>query len=119
MISLNTIHHVIVYILWISATLLICLNIVWLIKCIIKFRVVFKGYQTCKRTPNLHPTHRDVQYLSQQRKLYNLKTHFVKYAIIVLCISVELIFIVWSGILAYFQSKLHLNSKQKCNNYKN
>ena len=112
MISLNTIHHVIVYILWISATLLICLNIVWLLKCMIKFCVVFKRYQTCKRTPNLHPIHRDVQYLSQQRKLYNLKTHLVKYALIVLCISVQLIFTGWLLISAYIQSMLHFNSKQ-------
>ena len=84
-----SIHLVIDYILWICGTLIICLNIVWLIKCIIKLCVVFIKYQTCKRKPNLHPIHGDVQYLSQQRKLYNLKTHLVKYALFVLCISVE------------------------------
>ena len=113
-----SIHLVIDYILGICATLIICLNIVWLIKCIIKLCVVFKNYQTCKRTPNLHPIHRDVQHLSQQRKLYNLKTHFVKYALIVLCISVELIFTVWCLISAYIQSMLHLNSKQNATNTK-
>ena len=107
-----SIHLVIDYILWICATLIICLNIVWLIKCIIKLSVVSKNYKTCKRTPNLHPIHRDVQYLSQQRKLYNLKTHFVKYALIVLCISVELIITLWCLISAHIQSMLHLNSKQ-------
>ena len=95
-----------------SAILTFCLNLGWLIYCIMKFRVAFRKYQTCKRTPNLHPIHRDVQYLSQQRKLYNLKTHLVKYAIIVLCISVELIFTGWLGITQIFLYKLKLNSKQ-------
>ena len=95
-----------------SAILTFCLNLGWLIYCIMKFRVAFRKYQTCKRTPNLHPIHRDVQYLSQQRKLYNLKTHIVKYAIIVLCNSVELMFTVWLGITLIILSKLKLNSKQ-------
>ena len=47
-------------------------------------------YRNCKNTPNLHPIYRDVQYLSQQRKLYNLKTHFVKYVIFITCIISEM-----------------------------
>ena len=94
-----------------SVILTFCLNLGWLMYCIIKFCVAFRKYQTCKRTPNLHPIHRDVQYLSQQRKLYNLKTHIVKYALIVLCINVELIFTVWLGITGIINSKIILYSK--------
>ena len=68
-------------------------------------------YKLCKNTPNLHPIHRDVQYLSQQRKLYNLKTHFVKYVLIVLCLSVELIGSIWvviTGVVSW--SKLENTS---------
>ena len=89
-----------------------CLNIGWLIYCIIKLRVVFKKYQTCKRTPNLHPIHRDVQYLSQQRKLYNLKTHLVKYALIVLCNSVELIFLFFVAMSQIIYHKIHIDQDQ-------
>ena len=109
---MNIWHVIVSAVLIISMILTFCLNNIWLIFCIIKFCVVFKKYQTCKRTPNLHPIHRDVQYLTQQRKLYNLKTHLVKYAIIVLCMSVELIFTAWFGITQIIQSKLKLNSKQ-------
>ena len=49
-----------------------------------------KEYRTCKRTPVLHPLYSDVQYLSKQRKLYNLKTHITKYSLMILCSSVEL-----------------------------
>ena len=104
-------HAIVGPVLTISTILTFCLNLGWLIYCIIKFRVVFKRYQTCKRTPNLHPIDRDVQYLSQQRKLYNLKTHLVKYALIVLCISVELILTVWLVTTAIISSKQILNSK--------
>ena len=57
-------------------------------------------YLTCKRTPDLHPIYKDVQYLSRQRKLYNLKTHIVKYVLVILCLSVEVIGIVGAFILA-------------------
>ena len=55
-----------------------------------------REYRTCKRTPVLHPLYSDVQYLSKQRKLYNLKTHITKYSLMILCSSVEL-----ATILAY------------------
>ena len=48
-------------------------------------------YLTCKRTPDLHPVYKDVQYLSRQRKLYNLETHIVKYVLVILCMSVEVV----------------------------
>ena len=112
MITKDLVHRVIDGILTISIILTFCFNVIWLIKCTIKFCIVLKKYQTCKRTPNLHPIHRDVQYLSQQRKLYNLKTHYVKYALIVLCISVELFSYVWFLVFQIIQPKLLLNRKQ-------
>ena len=96
----------------ISLALTFCLNMVLLIKCIGNLYLVFKKYQTCKRTPNLHPIHKDVQYLSQQRKLYNLKTHLVKYALIVLCISIELLMILWFTITSVINDELHFNPKE-------
>ena len=70
--------------------LTILFNIGWIIQCVRECWRVARNYRICKRTPNLHPIYRDVQYLSQQRKLYNLKTHFVKYVLIVMCLSVEI-----------------------------
>ena len=70
--------------------LTILFNIGWIIQCARESLRVARNYRICKRTPNLHPIYRDVQYLSQQRKLYNLKTHFVKYVLIVMCLSVEI-----------------------------
>ena len=52
------------------------------------------SYRASKRTPLLHPIHRDVQYLSLQRKLYNLKTHFIKYILICMCMCVEILQVV-------------------------
>ena len=80
----------------VSLLITIILNIGWIVQCIREcWRVAIK-YRICKKTPNLHPIYRDVQYLSQQRKLYNLKTHFVKYVLIVMCLSVEVCGIIFS-----------------------
>ena len=76
----------------------IFLSIGWVIHSLRQCWFISVDYRLCKNTPNLHPIHRDVQYLSQQRKLYNLKTHFVKYVLIVMCLSVELIGNIWIGI---------------------
>ena len=73
----------------------ICLSIGWIIHSLRQCWFISVDYRLCKNTPNLHPIHRDVQYLSQQRKLYNLKTHFMKYVLIVVCLSVELIGNIW------------------------
>ena len=74
----------------------IILNIGWIVQCMREcWRVAIK-YRTCKNTPNLHPIYRDIQYLSRQRNLYNLKTHFVKYVLIVMCLSVEMGRVFWS-----------------------
>ena len=72
-------------------------------------------YRICKQTPDLHPIYRDVQYLSRQRKLYNLKTHFVKYVLIIMCLSVELSTIVWSVLLvnlSYTKLSPEMNNKR-------
>ena len=83
----------------------LCLSIGWIIHSLRQCWFISVDYRLCKNTPNLHPIHRDVQYLSQQRKLYNLKTHFVKYVLIVMCLSVELIGNIWIGIVS-LSSKL-------------
>ena len=73
------------------------LNIGWMILCARRCCSVLRKYGICKRTPNLHPIYRDVQYLSQQRKLYNLKTHTVKYVLIIMCLGVEISSILCAG----------------------
>ena len=73
----------------------ICLYLGWLVNCFIQCLKTFIMHKTCKRTPNLHPIYRDVQYLSQQRRLYNLETHCVKYVLIFLCILIEFTALVW------------------------
>ena len=68
----------------------ITLIIGWIVHFFLQCWRLCKEYQTCKRTPVLHPLYSDVQYLSKQRKLYNLKTHITKYSLMILCSSVEL-----------------------------
>ena len=71
-------------------------DIAWIIHCMRECWRVAMEYRICKQTPDLHPIYRDVQYLSRQRKLYNLKTHFVKYVLIIMCLSVEICTIIWT-----------------------
>ena len=73
----------------------ICLYSGWLVSCCVKGLKIFRMYRICKITPNLHPIYSDIQYLSQQRKLYNLETHVVKYFLMFLCILLELSGIIW------------------------
>ena len=75
---------------------------------------VIKKYRICKQTPNLHPIYRDVQYLSQRRKLYNLKTHIVKYVLIVMCLGVEICTLDWAAVYALMNGR-HLNSNIAAN----
>ena len=72
----------------------LCLNIAWILSCMRECYRTVNRYLTCKRTPDLHPIYKDVQYLSRQRKLYNLETHIVKYVLVILCMSVEVVIIV-------------------------
>ena len=76
-----------------------CLNIAWILVCMRECYRFVNRYLTCKRTPDLHPIYKDVQYLSRQRKLYNLETHIVKYVLVILCLSVEVTMIVCAAIL--------------------
>ena len=95
--ELNTIVDILGYFFVGNIFLTILFNIGWIIQCVRECWRVARNYRICKRTPNLHPIYRDVQYLSQQRKLYNLKTHFVKYVLIVMCLSVEICGILFLG----------------------
>ena len=78
----------------------ICLDIVWIVWCVRQCFIFTGLYRAYKRRPNLHPIYRDVQYLSQQMKLYNTETHIVKYILVTLCLSVEVVYIV--SILVYY-----------------
>ena len=77
-----------------------CLNIVWILVCMRECYIDINRYLTCKRTPDLHPVYRDVQYLSRQRKLYNLETHIVKYVLVISCMSVEVVGLAYLVILS-------------------
>ena len=78
----------------------VCLDIVWIVWCVRQCFIFAGLYRAYKRRPNLHPIYRDVQYLSQQMKLYNTETHIVKYILVTLCLSVEVASIV--SILVYY-----------------
>ena len=83
----------------INLLITLCLNIAWILVCMRECYRFVNRYLTCERTPDLHPIYKDVQYLSRQRKLYNLETHIVKYVLVILCMSVEVITIVCAAIL--------------------
>ena len=68
---------------------IISLNVIWLAICIKQCCRIANQYRACKRATLLHPLYKDEQFLSQQRQLYNLKTHFVKYVLLIMCLSVE------------------------------
>ena len=76
----------------------LCLNILWILVCMRECYRDVNRYLTCKRTPDLHPVYKDVQYLSRQRKLYNLETHIVKYVLVISCMSAEVVLIVCAAI---------------------
>ena len=78
------------YCLGILFFILTILMIGWIVHLSLQCWRMCREYRTCKRTPVLHPLYSDVQYLSKQRKLYNLKTHITKYSLMILCSSVEL-----------------------------
>ena len=82
----------------INLFIILCLNIVWILVCMRECYRTVNRYLTCKRTPDLHPVYKDVQYLSRQRKLYNLETHIVKYVLVISYMSVEVVIIVCAAI---------------------
>ena len=99
----------------------ICLYSGWLVSCCVKVLKTFRMYRICKITPNLHPIYSDIQYLSQQRKLYNLETHVVKYFLMFLCILLELSGIIWMILTGTYISDF-TNTHEKppnCTGYSN
>ena len=82
----------------------ICLNVGWLIYCAVKCVKIITEYRACQRTPNLHPVYRDVQYLSQQRRLYNLATLFVKNVLMLMYIAVDTISLLWLAVMSILNS---------------
>ena len=70
----------------------------WLLYFITECYTIYKMYKVCKRSPNLHPLYSDVQFLSKQRGLYNLKTHITKNFIMVICCFIEIFNFIWLGV---------------------
>ena len=99
------IWHPVLYIITIPIMLFtLTLMIGWNLYFIVQSWRVYNEYKTCKRTPVLHPLYSDIQYLSKQRKLYNLKTHITKYLIMICCSFVEIASIVAYGIFGILNS---------------
>ena len=46
----------------------LCLNITWILVCMRECYRFVNRYLTCKRTPDLHPIYKGVQYLSRQKE---------------------------------------------------
>ena len=82
----------------------------WIIYFIRECWRLYKEYKICKQTPLLHPLYSGVQYLSKQRKLYNLKTHIVKYVLMIVCSSVEVSVIISTLFSTMIISNLHESS---------
>ena len=76
--------------IYFTFSLTISLLILWNVYFIRTCWNIYKQYKLCQRTPVLHPLYSDVQYLSKQRKLYNLKTHIIKNVIMIVCSSIEI-----------------------------
>ena len=89
---------------------ILCLMVCWLRWTIVDCWRKYKEYKKCQNTPNLHPVHGGVQYISQQRHLYNLHTHLVKNFLVITCSGVELLCAVWF-IVSILVTK-HVKSKQ-------
>ena len=87
-------------IIGINLFITLCLNILWILVCMRECYRTVNRYLTCKRTTDLHPLYKDVQYLSRQRKLYNLETHIVKYVLVISCMSAEVVGIAYVVILS-------------------
>ena len=90
---------------------MLCLMVCWLRWTIVDCWRKYKEYKRCKNTPNLHPVHGGVQYISQQRHLYNLHTHLVKNFLVITCSGVEFLCAVWF-IVSILVTSQHVKSKQ-------
>ena len=89
---------------------ILCLMVYWLGWTIVDCWRKYKEYKRCQNTPNLHPVHGGVQYISQQRHLYNLHTHLVKNFLVITCSGVELLCGVWYIVTILITQ--HVKSKQ-------
>ena len=76
----------------------------WLIVFIRKCYQQTNAYKQCKNSTVFHPIYSDVKYLQKNRKLYNLKTHLVKYTIFSLCLLIEIMNILWFFLTDYIQA---------------
>ena len=90
---------------------ILCLMVCWLRWTIVDCWRKYKEYKKCQNTPNLHPVHGGVQYISQQRHLYNLHTHIVKNFIVITCSGVEFLCGVWYIVTILITSQ-HVKPKQ-------
>ena len=96
---MQTLWRIFDIVIWLNFLVTLSLNIAWILVCMRECYITVNKYLTCKRTPDLHPIYKDVQYLSRQRKLYNLETHIVKYVLVTLCMSVEVAMLMCVAVL--------------------
>lgn len=101
--------HVISCILVVNVAVAVFLNIFWIIVCIKRCISVSSEYRLYKSTPSLHPIYRDVQNLAKKRRLYNLQTMRVKFVLMILYLTAEMVAISWVGLAYYVQSILSLS----------
>ena len=117
------IQNVIGYITIANYITTFCLNLGWLGHSIRYLWFYISKHRICKRAPNLHPIYRDVQFLSRQRKLYNMKTHIIKYVLIVLYLCVDISTSVWLGVcilsFPYLHTKFFVKRNQIQSQYTN
>ena len=97
---IQTYESILIILSGINLCITLCLNILWILVCMRECYRDVNRYLTCKRTTDLHPVYKDVQYLSRQRKLYNLETHIVKYVLVISCMSAEVALIVCVAIFS-------------------
>lgn len=98
----------------------IFLNLIWIVRLTKLCWNSCKKYKTCKQNPCLHPVHSDVQSLSKDRILYNLKTHIVKNILIICCGCIETLNIIWIPIESTIKFKyFHTDPHNLTLNYSN
>ena len=89
------------------------LNLGCLIFCIKKLIRKIQLHNAWQKGQLLHPLYKDEQYLSQQKELYNLKTHIVKYALVIVSLSLDVGWLGWVGALVITKGrKIKLEPRQ-------
>ena len=118
---INTAIHTTLDVLHITNGVIYVLSLFLLsIRLIICMKLCYRmaiSYRASKRTPLLHPIHRDVQYLSLQRKLYNLKTQSIKYILICMCLCVEISQIASIFVYIFFNTGHFRDETTSSNNF--